>query len=184
MAEMSTHDDLVTEIQLWLEREGDTDLINRIPTIIQMAESWLNRELNGYQREVTGTITTDASGYADLPTGFISLVAMSYGGQPYRTYSLGGGQIYVADGSSRTLDVIYRSRLPGLSDSNPTNWLLEIAPDAYLYACLSQASVFLENVQGAALYASQASNILSSLNLQSIAAQFGGAGLRSRGVTP
>ncbi|UXN74502.1 hypothetical protein N8D56_05010 [Devosia sp. A8/3-2] len=178
MAGLNSYNDLTNEIQQWLEREGEPALVDRIPTIIQMAESWLNRKLQGYQREVTGTLTTDTDGKVAMPPGATAIVSVDYAGRPYR-FKLSGNTLTVSNGASRTFDVVYNSRLVPLSAGNQTNWLLQIAPDAYLYACLGQASVFLENVQMAAVYSSQAANILSEFNLQITAAQYG-----QRSLTP
>lgn len=178
MAGLNSYDDLKSEIQQWLEREDEPALVDRIPTIVQVAESWLNRKLQGYQREVTGTLTTDTDGKAALPAGATAIVSLDYAGRPYR-FKLSGDTLTVSNGASRTFDVVYNSRLVPLSDGNQTNWLMQIAPDAYLYSCLGQASVFLESVQMAAVYSSQAANILSELNLQSVAAQYG-----QRSLTP
>jgi len=35
--------------------------------------------------------------------------------------------------------------LPALSDSNTSNWLLDLAPDAYLYASLLESAPFLRD---------------------------------------
>jgi hypothetical protein len=39
--------------------------------------------------------------------------------------------------------MVYRRRLPALGTANQTNWLLTLAPDAYLYGALVQAEGFL-----------------------------------------
>jgi len=183
MAKLTSFDGLKTEIQAWLEREGEPALVARLDTIIQMAESWLNRKLNGYQREVACPLTTDADGKVALPTGATAVKSVTYLTRPY-AFALSGNTIKIADGASRTFDVVYMSRLTSLGPANATNWLLQIAPDAYLQACLGQASLFLENVQMAAVYRGEAVEILKDLNLQSTAAQYGMASLTIPGQVP
>jgi len=39
--------------------------------------------------------------------------------------------------------MVYRRRIPALSATTTTNWLLDLAPDAYLYGALVQAEAFL-----------------------------------------
>lgn len=163
-------------ILAWLERDGDTALEGQVGTIIQNAESWLNRKLLGYQREVVGTLAVDADGYAALPTGALGIAGISYLGIPKR-FQVSGTQIYVPNYGNYTLDIVYYSKLMPLEDDADTNWLLEVAPDAYLYACLSQASIFAQDIQNASVYASQAEGILNELILQNTVAQYGRAGL-------
>ena len=43
----------------------------------------------------------------------------------------------------------YYARIPALSDANPTNWLLDIAPDLYLYGSLLAADAFLRDGEAA-----------------------------------
>ena len=41
------------------------------------------------------------------------------------------------------LEIVYRKSLPHLSDDNPTNWVLTLAPDLYLYGALCHAAQYL-----------------------------------------
>ncbi len=43
------------------------------------------------------------------------------------------------------LEMIYRANLPSLSASNPTNWLLNVAPDAYLYGTLLESEPYMHD---------------------------------------
>lgn len=174
---------LQEEVAGWLEREGDTSLSDRLPSIVQAAESWFNRKLAGYQREVEIALTTDASGKAALPAGFVGIKTVEQNGRPW-PWSISGSSIRISGASAGSFDVVYKSRLVALDDTNTSNWLLEAAPDAYLYACMAQASVMLENFTSAAIYASQAESILSDLNLQSTVAQYGMASLQIPGGAP
>ena len=45
--------------------------------------------------------------------------------------------------SSGTLDIDYYQRIPALTDSNTSNWLLDDAPHVYLYTSLLHATPFL-----------------------------------------
>lgn len=183
MPAITDYDSLQEEVAGWLEREGDTSLTDRLPSIIQAAEGWFNRKLGGYQREVATTLNTDASGTVALPAGFVSVKTVERDGRPW-PWRLSGKSIQMVAAGVGSFDLVYASRLVALSGDNTTNWLLEDAPDAYLYACMAQASVMLENFTSAAIYASQAETILSDLNLQSTAAQFGMASLSIPGVVP
>lgn len=58
--------------------------------------------------------------------------------------------------------VYYASRLQ-LSDADPTNWLLQKAPDAYLYGTLLEAEAFFKNDPRIATWGSMLSDSLASL---------------------
>ena len=160
----------------WLEREGDTALSGQINTIISLAESWLRRQLAGYQREIATTLTTDGTGAVALPIDFIGVKGVSLANVPY-SYSISGTTLVVARGASRTFDVVYYGKLPGLSETNPTNWLLSLAPDVYLYACLARASAFAQDWQNAAIYEGNATEALTQVNMQNAVAQYGRSGM-------
>ena len=42
-----------------------------------------------------------------------------------------------------SIELSYCQRIPALSDTNPTNWLLNLYPDAYLYAALCEAQPYM-----------------------------------------
>lgn len=176
MAVVTDFASLKTAIQKWMEKEGEPALLNQLDTIVQMAEAWLSRRLRGYQREVTGTVLLDAEGKAAIPAGTLAVKSIAGNGVPL-AFSLSGATLSVEGARSATLDMVSIVRLPALGDANPSNWLMQEAPDAYLYASLAQANIFLEAAQNAALYLSQASEILADLNLTGLAAQYGMASL-------
>ena len=47
--------------------------------------------------------------------------------------------------ASYTAELTYCKRVPALSDTATTNWLLTLHPDAYLYGSLLQAAPYLKN---------------------------------------
>ena len=56
----------------------------------------------------------------------------------------------VPDGSY-TLRMEYYQKIPALSDSNTSNWLLEKHPDVYLHSALFYANKFLRDPEGMAI---------------------------------
>lgn len=46
-------------------------------------------------------------------------------------------------GGAYTIDITYLRGLPGLSDSNPSNWLLKQAPQLYLWGTLVECSAYI-----------------------------------------
>jgi hypothetical protein len=102
-------------------------------------------------------------------------------GKPhYYAITAGEIEVYPTPDGTYTAELYYYSRIPALSDSNTSNWVLEYFPDAYLYGALVHSTFYLKDdarVQGfAALYQSA----LDSINADSESSKFGGSGRRMR----
>jgi hypothetical protein len=165
---VSTYSELLTELDAWLNR---SDLTDRIPTFIRLFESRANRNLRTPEMHTQTSFAT-ATGTPELalPADFLSardlyldsdpdvvLEAMtpatmrntyptSLQGQP-AAYTIVGQQLIIAPSpdSAYTLLLDYYQRIPGLSDDNPTNWLLTAYPDIYLWGSLCMAEAFLRD---------------------------------------
>lgn len=156
---IASYNDLVTAVGDWLDRG---DLAARAPTFIQLAEARLNRLLEDPEMDVT--TVTNAGGVATaLPSDFGSMVSVSTGngpllatgpvefasydssisGTPRRYVIVDGAISFAPANSTAQITMVYRRRLPALTLVAPSNWLLALAPDVYLYGALVQASAFL-----------------------------------------
>jgi len=69
-------------------------------------------------------------------------------------YSFVGSQIEVipTPDTSYTGELTYYGKIPALSDSNTSNWLLAYAPDLYLYGALLEASPYLKDDERLAVW--------------------------------
>lgn len=88
-----------------------------------------------------------------------------------RFFSIFGNEIelFPTPGALTTLEMIYRQNLPSLN-ANSTNWLLALAPDAYLFGVLLESAPYIKQdariqVWGAAVQAALAD--LNSLGTNS-----------------
>jgi hypothetical protein len=102
-------------------------------------------------------------------------------GKPhYYAITAGEIEVYPTPDGTYNAELYYYSRIPALSDSNTSNWVLEYFPDAYLYGALVHSTFYLKDdarVQGfAALYQSA----LDSINADSESSKFGGSGRRMK----
>ncbi len=167
----------------WLERDGSSEFTDQVPLMVSLAEAWLRRQLVGYQREVTTTLSANSSGTVALPSDFIAIRGVAFGNVPY-SYNISGSTLTIANGANRAFAVTYYERLPPLNDANPTNWLIETAPDVYFYACLAQGCSFEQDWQNGAIYEGKAQQALAELNLQNTVAQYGRTGLVLPRVAP
>jgi len=107
-------------------------------------------------------------------------------GQP-RYFTIIGDEIELGptpDGSY-TIEMSYRKNIPALA-SNSTNWLLDLAPDIYLYGALMESEPYMKNDERVALWATAFKSVLDSLNMLGLTSTFnaGPMQVRSSGLTP
>jgi len=152
---LSTYTGLVSAINDWLDRD---DLTARAPDFIRLAEARMNRVLDDPEMEISVTLTGDgaalpddygamvsigtADGNALAPMSNAEYAAIQPSGGTSRFYTIREGRVYYVPGAAN-VTVVYRRSLPPLGASTATNWLLDRAPDAYLYGSLIQAEAFL-----------------------------------------
>jgi hypothetical protein len=106
-------------------------------------------------------------------------------GPPYR-YTLHGTELRLgpAPSGSVTLEILYQSGLPPLSDAAPTNWLLDEHPDAYLYSTLVAAEAFIGHDERVALWTQAAGQALASIEQADRKARWpGGLTIKVDGIT-
>jgi hypothetical protein len=163
---ITTYAELQTAIGDWLNR---ADLDQKIPDFIRLAESTLNDVLRSADMVTQSTSIAITSGRATLPADALEIVyaqVASSEDEPLeqitpqqltmlrrtrtrnaanpRFYAIVGRDIVVTPTpASGSLDLDYYQRLPVLSDSNTTNWLLTDSPHIYLYTSLLHATPFL-----------------------------------------
>lgn len=163
---ITTYAQLQTAIGDWLNR---ADLDQKIPDFIRLAESTLNDVLRSADMVAQSTGVTITSGRATLPADALEIVyaqVASSDDEPLeqitpqqltmlrrtrtrdaanpRFFAVIGREIVVTPTpSSGSLDLDYYQRIPALTDSNTTNWLLDDAPHMYLYTSLLHATPFL-----------------------------------------
>jgi hypothetical protein len=163
---ITTYAELQTAIGDWLNR---ADLDQKIPDFIRLAESTLNDVLRQADMVTQSTGVTITAGRATLPSDALEVVYAQVGSaedEPLeqitpqqltmlrrtrtrdaanpRFFAIIGRQIVVTPTpSSGTLDLDYYQRIPALTTSNTTNWLLDDAPHVYLYTSLLHATPFL-----------------------------------------
>ncbi len=159
---LGTFADLKAAIASWLNK--GTTLDAQIPDFIRLTESRLNKVLDDPEMEVTSTAGTTGQ-FLGLPVDFGELKSISIGGRRLRgntvadfsgfstvaglpqSYGIYDGQLAFAPvpATGSAVSIVYTRRIPALSVSNTTNWLLDLAPEAYLYGSLMAAELFLWN---------------------------------------
>jgi len=184
---ITNYSELQASVASWLNR---ADLTANINDFITLAESQLSRDLKTRQMELKATLSTVVGvNTVALPTDMLEMrrfqVAGSYN-QPlsYRTpdeqsidfSSNSSGQpiVFTVIGANAelapipdaiySLELTYRQRIPALSDTNTTNWLLTNWPDAYLWASLIAATPFIMNDARLPVWQGLYSQAISGIN--------------------
>jgi hypothetical protein len=193
---IENYDDLKDEILNWMDREEDAAAIARVPKWILFAESWFNRELRTPEMEQTLTFSVEDED-RPLPADYLAMRAIyqetepdralngmspdqlrrdfgGYSGIP-QAYAIVGGGIRFAPVPERELlyTMDYFARIENLSVTAPTNWLLQTAPDLYLFAALFFGYEWAKNPEDANRCREMAIAILSRLKTTSTAARWG-----------
>tara|TARA_R100000655_G_scaffold53929_1_gene91941 strand:+ start:694 stop:1320 length:627 start_codon:yes stop_codon:yes gene_type:complete len=165
---LTNYSELKTAISNWLDR---TDLDDRIPEFIALAETRHRRDFKIRRMETRVTASTIANTeYYTLPDNFVAMrniqlntdpkTALEYltpeqmdrvragsnTGKP-KAYSIIGNTFQlrpIPDGVYE-IEMLYFKYFTALSDSNTTNDMLTFHPDAYLYAALVEAEPYLYN---------------------------------------
>lgn len=172
---LATYADLQASLATWLKR---TDLTAQIPDFIALAEARINRELRVEAQLTRGTLTVAAE-FVNLPATFAGLrsarmtvtpftllsvltpeqmadyAACTPSGNP-KAIAIVGSQAWIQpiQTASMTLEMHYYAKVPALSVSNTTNWLLTAHPDAYLWGGCLEGAIFLEDDNQVQKYAS------------------------------
>lgn len=183
---ITTYDELQTAVANWLDR---SDLTSRIPEFIELTEARLNRRLR--TRETSEITTASVSSeFTALPTDFLDVRALRItdGTNIYELlpespetisqwkswnnataipqfYTIQGAefQVYPSPNATFTATLIYRQKVPALTVSNTSNWVLVKAPDLYLYGALLQAAPYLRDPEALASWTALFEQALSEL---------------------
>jgi hypothetical protein len=199
---IASYSALKTTIADFLDRD---DLAAVIPTFISLAEAQMEREIRHYRMVQRSSGQID-SRYSEIPNGWLETIRFHIAGnqetrleltslddmmqlrelsntpaKPTHYAHVGTTfEIYPTPDTEYEIQLMYYEQIPKLSDSNASNWLLEIAPDAYLYGALVQAAPYLKDDARIAVFGGFYSGAVQAINDDNERARFGGSGIRMR----
>ena len=167
MPAFTSYDNLKTNIADYLAR---SDLTEKIPMFVSLAEKRLNRDLRLRQMLQQSTYSLTSGYKVPTPTDFLEMKDIHIDANPvinlnFKTvsqfYRLGNSSTtgqpinytLVSDNfvlaprpiGSSTINMTYYKIPKVLSDTNPSNEYLEVCPDLLLYASLVESAPFLMN---------------------------------------
>ena len=194
------------EVADWLNRG---DLTAKLPGFIALFEAQFNADPRGRIQKSVVIATADVSSeYSSIPGDYAQMQNLrvpgsqaypqgldlltsqqinayrakySYAAEP-RYYAIVGKQLRLlpTPDQSYTLEMEYFSKLPALSDAQPTNWLLEDNPHIYLYGTLLQAEPYLKNDDRIGVWRGLYDSAMEALNTTDDRALLSGATLKMR----
>jgi hypothetical protein len=198
---ISTYTELKASIANFLNRD---DLTATIPDFISLAESSINNEIRHWRMETRAETTLDGQ-FTGIPTDWLSTIRFHLTGNGTSSlefmslatiqnsraarndsagtptnYSLNSGQFELMptpDGEQSAI-LMYYAKIPTLSDSNETNWLLTHHPDVYLYGALLHSAPYLKEDERAQTWAALYSAAVVRVNSASSRSTASGSGLR------
>lgn len=168
MSAITDYASLQAAIINWLHR---SDLSTVAPDFISLAEGRMSADLDARSMELRTNLTATAgNAYITLPSDMLEMKRLILVTDPviplryeapdqltadYPTSQVGkpaifaviGAQIQLAPipDTAYTLELTYQQRIPSLSNTNTTNWLLTNFPNCYLWAALCEAQPFIMN---------------------------------------
>jgi hypothetical protein len=199
---ITTFAELKTAVENWLDHQLFTA---SVPEFIALFESCANRRLRVRQME-TSTDLTPSSGAATLPSDYLawrrltstgadrieleyvhpSYLQAAYPSSPTdvpRIFTIEGGTLKIRPVDDTGLEFDYYARIPALSDSATTNWLLTAHPDVYLFGALVEAEMFGVNDERMPLWKARRDEILAEIEQLSNKTRGAGA-MRVMAQTP
>jgi len=197
-----TYTQLVQDVADFLNRQ---DLTSVIPTFIRLAESRMNRTIRTREMEQRSTATIGTQ-FSTLPTGFLEMRNIQVNSQPVialqyitpqeadriRARDMQGKPQFFSVVANRlelipvpqesyTVEMVYFGKIPAISDSVPSNWLLDRHYDLYLYGALVQAALYLKDDPSS--WATLFDSALSEIVVENDRSQFQGTTPQIRGIT-
>ena len=163
---ISTFATLKTSLADWMHR---SDLTAVIPDFITLAEEKLNSDLMSRSMDAISTVSTVAgTATISMPSDLVELRRLQVVGDPNQVLSYrspdeisqdypsarqGKPVVFTVIGSTfelapipdgvYSISITYKQRIPALSDSNTTNWVLTSWPAAYLFGSLCAAQPYI-----------------------------------------
>ena len=198
---VSTYGELQSAIADWLIRD---DLTERIKDFIMLAEKSMSRLLKTAEMEIeTSLVTVPDNPTVALPAGYCGLRRLRVynnsiwydvqilplepsrdngviGAPPVAASVVGNNLRFrpIPNGAyPLTLD--YYGKFAPLSDANPTNWILDEHPDAYLYGALLQSAPYLGTDDRLSLWADGFNSVIQQIHEEDTDRRFRNMKLRA-----
>jgi hypothetical protein len=189
---LTTYAGLQTTIADFLDRQ---DLTAAIPTFIALAETRISRDLSHWKQEKRVDTVFDER-FELIPNDMIEALSLQHAnggrivtmaatemqerrgatenlaGKPTSVrLTAGQFELYPTPDEAYSVSLLYRGRIPALSDDNTSTWLLLDAPDILLYGALGQSAPYLKDDARLTVWAALYQSAVDALNAESKSAK-------------
>jgi len=198
---ISTYAELQASIANFLNRD---DLTATIPDFIALAESSISNEVRHWRMETRSETTVDSQ-FTGIPSDWLATIRFhletdgttdlrylsraeiqamranrddSTGIPSFYGHSAGQFEVMPTPDSAYSSVLNYYAKVPTLTDSATTNWLLTHYPDVYLYGALLHSAPYLKEDQRAQTWAALYTSAVERVNDASSKSTASGSGLR------
>lgn len=199
---ITTYSELQTAITNW--NGGRTDVASRLVEYIALAEAKINRKLRTLDMVTKNASFSITGEYVAVPTSFGGVKTFYLNTDPKQPleymadeemtglFGTGSSQPthYNVQGSNfrfgpvpdatYSATLVYWLKVPALSNSNTTNWLLTSHPDAYLYGAMGEICGYLRDFEGAKAWETMLYQALDEISGSSNKDQWGGTSMAVR----
>ncbi len=199
---IETYSDLKSAITNWFMSRSD--LATNADEMIDLAEAYFNLELRCREMETTETLTP-ASNVCTLPADYLEYKRVTELASPRRKlayitedaadalyafrdagpachFMIIGNSLTALPLSTNDIELTYYQKIPALSDTTTTNWLLTRAPNLYLHACLFYAAELVKDNEEITKEGALMGKFMDSLMALDNRAKFGNAGVVLQGA--
>jgi hypothetical protein len=204
---------LVSSVESWSAR-SDSATVNEIPNFIAFAEDSFNHgmpergiaPLRVREMLVTDDITM-TDGVGTIPDDYLQYLSaqsvastprpLAYSAPVYNEYAYADGaaglsnsfyinaaSLYVYPLSDSDVRMTYYGKIPSLSVSNTTNWLIEKMPTLYLHGALLHLGLFVRDNELLARSQALVAAGIDGLNMTDALGRYAQTGSRMRMITP
>lgn len=172
---LSNYEELIEAVQDSAHRK---DLLNRIPRFISLAENefYSNPDeiLKMREFEKTSFATTNGTRFLELPENFLmqrdfkitidtqeydlkyvtpnAMVVKNYTGAPHFFTVTNEIELDRVPDQDYDVTIKYFSESPALSEAQPTNEVLTLEPNVYLYGVLKQVFIWSQDIEESIVY--------------------------------
>lgn len=191
---ITTYAELKTSIADFLDRD---DLTSKTGTFISLAEAEISRDLRHWRQEKRVNTSVDEQ-YENLPTDWLRINSVQHTGgglissvsaselQRLRSATTTTGkprymrinsnqiELYPVPDQAYSIEVTYLAQTPALTNADPSNWLLEYAPDLLLYGALKHSAPYLGEDSRLAVWGSLYASGIEALNSETESAVVSG----------
>jgi hypothetical protein len=194
---LGTYPELVAAIANWAWRKGDVEFEAAVPEFIALTENVLNNgdisqglaPLRVRDMEASAPIVL-VNGVSTLPADYLELRSLTHDASgaevPSTAYAISGDQIAFHDPAAFAggATLHYYAKIPALTASSPTNWLIAKDHRVYLYGSLIQAAAFTREEQRMGYWGNLFISAVTGIAGSDTRSRFARSAVRPAGATP